>query len=144
LSDEIQGGINYGLTKRFFDKYDFVTMPYSATLDYYPIGAMAFLANRAVFDPNRGWTLHDHRQPAAPLFFGFVPWPRGGSPGFEGKRFQLSVTRTAAIRFCDIRNVEAIIPPTPPWHRMEFFQKSFILFARSLATGGTMSVWIEG
>lgn len=140
---DIQGGINYELTKRFFNKYDYVTMPYSATLDYYPVGAMAFIANRGVFDPSKGWTLHAHNQPAAPLFFGFIPWP-SPAPAFEGKRFQLSCTRTARVRFCDVRNVEAVIPPTPPGHRMEFWQKSFIVFVRSLATAGTMNLWVEG
>jgi hypothetical protein len=141
---DVEGGVNYGLVKRFFDKYDYVTMPYSATQDYYSVGAAAFLANRAVFDPSKGWTLHGHNQPAAPLFFGpFIPWP-SPAPSFQGRRFQLSCTRTALVRFSDIRNVEAVIPPTPPWHRMEFYQKSFILFARSLATAGTMSIWVEG
>jgi hypothetical protein len=143
LSSDVEGGLNYSRLKRFFDAYDFVSMPFSATMDYYTSGAMGFMNNRSVYDPLKGWSLHPHGQPAPPLFFGLAPWP-SPAPGFEGKHWRFRSTRTCLIRFCDIRNVPVVLPPN---QTLDFWLRSYTIFARTPLAGGTagtLSVTIEG
>lgn len=140
MSEDLEGGHDYSKTRRHYDNFDFVSVPFNATQDFYPVGAMAFLANQGIFNPLSGWSLHPRVPTRAPFFFGPIPFPSPG-PQFEGKRFQFRSTRTARIRFGDIRNVELLLPPN---QTMEFWQRSYLVFVRSFATAGTLNVWIEG
>jgi hypothetical protein len=143
VSSDVEGGLNYSRLKRFYDAYDFVTMPFSATMDYYTSGAMGFINNQNVFDPLKGWSLHPHGQARAPLFFGFVPWP-SPAPAFEGKHWRFRSTRTALVRFGDVRNVPIVLPAA---QTLEFWQRSYIVFVRTplaFGTAGTLSLFVEG
>lgn len=136
--------MDYSKLKRHYELNDYVGMPYTAVQDYYPIGAMAVISNPNIFDITKGWSLYAHGQPAAPLFFGFIPWPARG-PGFEAKRIQFRSSTSALVRFCGIGNVQHLIPPSPPLNNpMVFFQRTWIVFVQAVATVGVLDIWSEG
>ena len=137
---DILGGHDYGQTRMRFLLNDFVSMPFSATVDYYLTGIMAFLSNPQVFDVSKGWSLHNHNQPGAPLFFGFLPLP-SPAPSFESKRLVFRPTQRCTVRFGDIRNVAHELPAN---QASEFFQRSYILFIAAVATAGTLRLSVEG
>jgi hypothetical protein len=140
LSVDVAGGEDYAQTKRHYQLNDYAAVPFNATQDYYPVGARAFLSNRTVFDVTKGWVLHDHKQPAAPLFFGFLPWP-SPAPSFEGKRFMFRPTQRCLVRFGNINSVQHEIPAN---QTTIFWQRTWVVFVQAAATAGTLRMSIEG
>ena len=141
-SNDIIAGVDYTKTKRHYETNDFVMMPFDGTQDYYPVGAMAFFNNQAIFDVTKGWALYAHGQAAAPIFFAAMglPWPAAG-PGFEAKRVLIRTSTTARVRFGGITNVEHTVFPG---QEMEFWQRAFVIFVRHVATAGSAWITFEG
>lgn len=139
MSKEVEGAIDYAKTKRHYLMNDYVSMPFDATQDYYTIGAMAYLANRNIYDESKGWAMFSHAQPAAPNFFGATVWP-SPSPGFEGKHWLLRSNQRCFIRFGGVGNVQHEILANVT---MEFWQRTFIVFVQG-GTAGILRMSVEG
>jgi hypothetical protein len=137
-----EGGLDYSRVRRHYDNCDFVSFPFSATADFYPVGARQFMSNPNSFNPMTGWSLHARIPTTPPLFFFPIPYPSPG-PQFEAKHVRLRSTRSALVRFSDIRNVEVQVPPNI-W--FEFWTRTYLVFVRTLpgGTAGTMAITFEG
>ena len=121
---------------------DYVAMPYTAVQDYYLVGLAAVLANPAVPDPAKGWSLFTHGQPAAPVFLvAFFPFWPAQVQSFDAKDVLFRSTTDCLIRFEGPTDVPHPVPANQ-WVRYRQIFK-LIYVARSTANG-TLTMRIEG
>jgi hypothetical protein len=146
MSHDVQGGINYALVKRHYDCDDFVAIPFTATQDYYVVGAMAYINDNNVVNMERGWTLFAHGQPAPPTFLApflaalGLAWPVL-VPAFEDKDILFYATQDCYVRFEAGGRVQQLIPANTFMH---FRRRCFIFFVQRVTADGTLYVWVEG
>jgi hypothetical protein len=158
MSSDVKGSINYALVKRHYDADDYTSLriggvtylngiPFTANQTYYVVGLFAYLADNNVVDPNKGWTLYTHGQPAAPAYMlpflaalGITTWP-ASLPSFEAKDILFYATEDCWVSFVDSPRVQHFIPAET---YVRFHRRCFIFFVIRDTADGNLRAYIEG
>jgi len=169
MSYDIKGGQDYALLKRHYDADDYTSfripgleafwfngLPFTATQDYYVVGFLAALHDPSVFDYDKGWTLYQHGQQAAPAWLtsafppplvptiltqlGLSPWPPA-LPSFEAKDILIWADQDCWLSFADSPRVQHFIPAED---YIRFHRRCFMFFVVSDGVDGNLRVYMEG
>ena len=149
MSQDLVGGNNYALLKRHYDADDYITLPFTATQDYYIVGMGAYFSDPTAFNPLYGWTTYTHGQSTMPTWLatlialGIIPaftWPTQ-MPAFEAKDILFRSDQDCYVRFAGSLRVPHLIPANT---YMRFHRRCFIFFVQSAGVNGTLNCWIEG
>jgi hypothetical protein len=141
MSLNIRGGIDYAILKRYYDADDYAAIPFTDTQDYYVVGTMAYINDPNVVNPERGWCLYAHGQPAPPAWLPpGTPWP-AEVPAFEAKDILFYADQDCYVRFEGSSRVQHLIPANTFMH---FHRRCFIFFVQAVSLPGTCRVWMEG
>ena len=147
MSTDVRGGSEYALLRRHYDNDDYVAFPFTATQDFYLVGAMAYLNDITVATAHPGWTLFTHGQPFNPISY----WALLGYtaitlpaviPAFEAKDLLFHADVDCFIRFEVSARVQHLIPANT---YMRFHRRCLMFFVQTvLVPAGTLRCWLEG